>query len=80
MVQRLARRGRRIDSHDLVTISDIARLAGVKRSTANMWDQRGDVNGFPRPVDTPLLEVGQLFLWHEVENWLINTGKVDPDD
>lgn len=64
-------RTKRVDPTDLVTITDIARLLDVKRSTANMWDQRRESrnNGFPRPVATPLIATGKLFVWPDVAAW-----------
>lgn len=55
----------------LVGLIEIAMRAGVKRPVVSTWRTRYD--DFPAPV--AVLAVGPIFWWHDVERWLIDTGR-----
>jgi hypothetical protein len=57
-----------MDVRYLVGLSDIARLHGVGKSTAQAWRARADRNGMPPPVCTvamgPLWDLRAVAGWH----------------
>lgn len=58
----------------LVGYIEIARRAGVKRSSVTMWRSRHE--SFPDPVAD--LRVGPVWWWPDVQEWLQETRR--PDD
>jgi chromosome partitioning protein len=57
----------------LVGVSEIARLAGLKKSSAVVnWRIRYD--DFPAPVAE--LDCGPIYWWPHVEAWLRETGRL----
>ena len=58
--------------HDLITLVEVARIAGQKRSTVGNWKDR--IEGFPNPRDKG--SRGPLYEKAEVVEWLIDTGRL----
>lgn len=56
---------------ELVSASDIAKMAGVSANTIHKWIQRG--LGFPSPVKHP--SSGALYSRTSVIKWLKKTGR-----
>ncbi|MEQ8716668.1 MAG: N-6 DNA methylase [Acidimicrobiales bacterium] len=57
----------------LVAASDIADLAEVGRSTVSNWVRRHDDFPEPRHVRGST----SLYDWHEVEDWLLSSGRIE---
>ena len=60
---------RLIDVDDLTTLTYLAKMLGIGRSTVAMWDNRRESTGFPQPV----IDLGpRARLWSrkEVGAWL----------
>ncbi|SCG76594.1 hypothetical protein [Micromonospora coxensis] len=58
---------------DLISLPEIAELAGVQRPVVTTWRRR--YPGFPAPVQT---DRGRpLFKAHEVVDWLVDTGRAE---
>lgn len=62
---------RTIETRDLVGCSEIATKAGVSKPAVINWANR--YSDFPRPLAT--LGCGPIFLWSEVKQWLVATGR-----
>jgi len=53
---------------DLLGLSDIARLAGVRRNVVANWRDRHD--DFPQPAENP--STGPLFRRQDIADWLVS--------
>lgn len=58
-----------VDTEDLVSNADIARLAGVTRSAVTNWQSRHA--DFPAPVASFGNEKMKLYLWPQVRDWIL---------
>lgn len=67
---------RRVDSEEIVGVSEIADRLGVSSSVVHDWQRRYE--GFPTPLRR--LRMGLLWHWPEVEEWAQATGRLAVDD
>lgn len=58
---------------DLVGVAEIAEKASVSTSAVVNWITRHE--DFPKPI--VVLASGRVFLWTEVQRWLVATGRTD---
>ncbi len=63
------------NADDRMTMSDVARLAGVRRPVVTVWRKRyaGSERPFPAPVD--LVRGVERFARDEIVGWLVATGR-----
>lgn len=61
------------NADDRMTMSDVARLAGVRRPVVTVWRKRyaGSERPFPAPVD--LVRGVERFARDEIVGWLVAT-------
>jgi predicted DNA-binding transcriptional regulator AlpA len=65
--------GRRVDVHDLVGATEIAKRLGAARSqVVHSWHRR--YTDFPEPVAQ--LERALVWNWPDVERWARRTGRL----
>lgn len=62
---------RRIDTGDIVGLTEIADRCGVGRTA--VWNWRNRHEDFPAPLAD--LECGPIFNWPQVSAWLAQTGR-----
>ena len=57
----------------IMSIGDIAKLAGVTRSAVAQWERR--YADFPTPYAATT--GGRLWLLEDIEKWLVKTGRLE---
>lgn len=61
----------RVESNQLVGLSEIAEIAQVTRAAVQNWRSRYE--DFPEPITT--LYMGPVFNWRDIKKWLVATGR-----
>lgn len=61
--------------HQLLTLTDVARLAQVRRPVVSMWRKRPSPTGHPFPAAASMRGSQELFEANDIARWLTDTGR-----
>lgn len=64
-----------MDQQQLLTLSDVARLAEVRRPVVSMWRKRPAPSGLAFPAAATMRGSQELFAAEEIADWLAATGR-----